>query len=64
MIILCQFTPYFAPLALPCSLRVHPPPYIFLACFRQIREKSKTFNLYVIILVLSIILAILVFSGL
>ncbi|CAN0366968.1 unnamed protein product [Ectocarpus sp. 12 AP-2014] len=30
----------------------------------KIREKSKTFNLYVIILVLSIILAILVFSGL
>jgi len=30
----------------------------------QIREKSKTFNLYVIIIVLSVILAILVFSGL
>eukprot|EP00903_Cladosiphon_okamuranus_P013758 g12807.t1 len=31
---------------------------------QKIREKSKTFNLYVIIIVLSIILAILVFSGL
>ncbi|CAN0377423.1 unnamed protein product [Pylaiella littoralis] len=31
---------------------------------QKIREKSKTFNLYVIIVVLSVILAVLVFSGL
>lgn len=54
----------------PTPLSCRPPAttgLCVLCCGRprvQIREKSKTFNLYVIIVVLSVILAVLVFSGL